>query len=74
MIYIDIIDIMFHMEYDIPIYSIDIHGLIHQESGVPAWVVDVDGLEGGFSVGILQQAEVLTQEETERRNGRSAWG
>ena len=42
-----------------------------QESGVPAWVVDVDGLEGGFSVGILQQAEVLTQEETELK--RTAW-
>lgn len=37
-----------------------------QESGVPAWVVDVDGLEGGFSVGILQQAEVLTQEEKKK--------
>ena len=40
-----------------------------QETGVPAWVVDVDGLEGGFSVGILQQAEVLTQEETEPMGG-----
>ena len=37
---------------------------LDQESGVPAWVVDVGELEGGFSVGILQQAEVLTQEET----------
>eukprot|EP00435_Cladocopium_sp_Y103_P044904 s653_g12.t1 len=43
------------------------------ESGVPAWVVDVDGLEGGFSVGILQQAEEkkkgvqLSRKETRER-------
>ena len=33
-----------------------------EETGVPAFVVDVAELEGGFSVGTLQQAEVLTQE------------
>ena len=30
---------------------------------MPAFVVDVAELEGGFSVGTLQQAEVLTQED-----------
>ncbi|CAJ1359859.1 unnamed protein product [Effrenium voratum] len=34
-----------------------------QAMGVPAWVADVDELEGGASVGTLQQAEVLTKEE-----------
>jgi len=37
-----------------------------QETGVPAFVVDVAELEGGFSVGTLQQAEVLTQEEKQK--------
>uniref|UniRef100_A0A7S2I8G9 Nitronate monooxygenase domain-containing protein n=1 Tax=Alexandrium andersonii TaxID=327968 RepID=A0A7S2I8G9_9DINO len=34
-----------------------------QEMGFPAFVVDVDELEPGASVGVLQQAETLTQEE-----------
>jgi len=37
-----------------------------QESGIPAFVTDVGELEGGFSVGMLQQAEVLTQEEKKK--------
>lgn len=44
-----------------------------QEAGMPAWVVDIDAsqLDGGFSVGLLQQAEVLTVEETPR--GCATW-
>mmetsp|Transcript_99873 Transcript_99873/g.238031 ORF Transcript_99873/g.238031 Transcript_99873/m.238031 type:complete len:378 (-) Transcript_99873:79-1212(-) len=41
-----------------------------QASGIPPWVKDVENLsdlEGGASVGLLQQAEVLTQEE--KKNG-----
>ena len=37
-----------------------------QEQGIPAFVTDLDEIEGGFSVGTLQQAEVLTKEEKKK--------